>query len=93
MKTGEKEAFICYLKIKENSKRTMRDLKYNKLTIQLYVTNGPFSLNQIKLLFGLTSKCYPEKLNFHKLNRDNLRFRMSCNEDESQSHIFENCDP
>ena len=88
-----KEAFSCYLKLKERSKKKMGDLKYTKLAIQPYLTNGQFSLKQIKLLFALRSKCYPAKLNFRKLNRGNLMCRMGCNEDESQSQIFENCEP
>ena len=80
----EKEAFSWYLKLKEKSKKKMGDFKYTKLAIQPYLTNDQFSLNQIKLLFALRSKCYPAKLNFRKLNRGNLRCRMGCNEEESQ---------
>ena len=89
----KKTAFSWYLKLKEKSKQKMGDLKYTKLAIQPYLTNGQFSLNQIKLLFALRSMCYPAKLSFRKLNRGNLMCRMGCNEEESQSHIFENCEP
>ena len=71
----------------------MGHLKYTELAIQPYLINGQFTLNQIKLLFSLRSKCYPAKLNFRKLNRGNLKCVMGCIEDESQSHIFENCEP
>ena len=33
----EQEAFQCYRKIKEKSKKNMRDLKYTKLAIQPYM--------------------------------------------------------
>ena len=55
--------------------------------------NGNFTLKQIKLLFSLRSMCYPAKLNFCKLNRGNLGCSLGCIEDESQTHIFEKCEP
>ena len=89
----ENEAFHYFLTLKEKSKKKMGHLKYTELAIQPYLINGQFTLNQIKLLFSLRSKCYPAKLNFRKLNRGNLKCVMGCIEDESQSHIFENCEP
>ena len=87
------KAFGCYLNLKEKSKKKMKDLNYTKLEIQPYMTNGQFSLKQIKLLFALRSKCYPAKLNFRKMNKGNLMCRLGCYQEESQTHIFEHCEP
>ena len=69
------KAFWCYLNLKEKSKKKMKDLNYTKLEIQPYMTNGQFSLKQIKLLFALRSKCYRAKLNFRKMNKGNSGVR------------------
>ena len=89
----EKEAFENYLKLKENCKKKMKNLQYDELAIQPYMINGNFTLKQIKLLFSLRSMCYPAKLNFRKLNRGNLKCSLGCIEDESQTHLFEECEP
>ena len=71
----------------------MKELNYTKFEIQPFMTNGHFSLKQIKLLFALRSKCYPAKLNIRKMSKGNLMCRLGCNQEESQTHIFENCEP
>ena len=89
----EKEAIESYMKLKEKCKKKMKYLEYDKLAIQSYIINGSFTLKQTKLLFSLRSHCYPAKINFRKMNRGNLGCSLGCNEDESQSHIFEKCKP
>ena len=56
----------------------MKDLEYDSLLIQPYLTNGQFQMKQIKLLFSLRSKSYPAKTNFSKMHRGNLRCRLGC---------------
>ena len=45
------------------------------------------------LLFSLRSGCHPAKLNFRKMNKNNLLCSLKCDAEESQSHIFESCKP
>ena len=71
----------------------MYNLKYSKLSIQPYMVNNSFSHNEIKLLFSLRSNCYAAKMNFKKMNKGNLKCIFNCDNNETQLHIFENCQP
>ena len=71
----------------------IKSLEYKSFGIQPYLTCERFSLKQIKLFYTLRSKCYSAKINFKKMNKGNLTCRFLCNSEETQSHIFENCEP
>ena len=71
----------------------MHQLKYNSLHIQCYMTDSSFTHNEIKLLFSLRSNCYPAKMNFKKMHKGDLKCFFHCDEEETQLHIFENCQP
>ena len=86
-------AFQYYMKRKEKSKKKMKNLNYISLNIQPYLIKEYFSFEEKKLLFSLRSQCYIAKLNFRKLNRNNLRCSLKCDTEESQAHIFQSCQP
>ena len=88
-----KSAFQSYLIMKDQSKKKLKSLEYKSFGIQPYLTCERFSLKQIKLLYSLRSKCYSAKMNFKKINRGSLKCIFLCNEDETQYHIFETCQP
>ena len=75
------------------SKKKMHKLVYKSLGIQPYMSNSDFSHSEVKLLYALRSNCYPAKMNFRKMNRGNLKCIFKCDQNETQSHIFENCQP
>ena len=86
-------AFKSYLEEKEKSKKKMVKLQYKSLCIQPCMSDGNFNYSEIKLLYSLRSNCYPAKINFQKMNKGNLKCIFKCNENETQLHIFENCQP
>ena len=88
-----KAAFQHLIDMKQLSKKKLADLHYKKFEIQPYMISSQFNLQEIKLLFSLRSKCYPAKMNFTKLNRGNLKCSFQCNSNETQDHIFEDCEP
>ena len=92
-KKVEKASFLTYQEEKEKSKKKMHQLKYNSLHIQCYMTDSSFTHNEIKLLFSLRSNCYPAKMNFKKMYKGDLKCFFLCDEEETQVHIFENCQP
>ena len=71
----------------------MHLLQYKTLGIQCYLTDINFSNNEIKLLFSLRSNCYSVKMNFRKINKGDLKCSFNCDENETQVHVFENCQP
>ena len=86
-------AYKYYMKLKEKSKKKLKNLKYEEISIQQYLTKEYFSFEEKKLLFSLRSQCYDARLNFRKLNKRNLKCRLNCHYEESQSHIFQSCQP
>ena len=89
----QKASFKYYLSLKDKSKKKLKELTYNKLQIQGYLTSSKFSPEEINLLFALRSKSYSAKMNFKKMNRGDLKCIFQCNEFETQVHIFEDCQP
>ena len=85
--------FKEYLKLKEESKKKLKDLHYEEFAIQPYLTSNEISIEQKQLLFSLRSKCFSAKMNFKKMNKGNLGCRFHCDSEETQNHIFENCQP
>ena len=86
-------AFKSYIKLSEKSKKKMKYLEYNDFKIQSYMNTSIFTTQEIKLLFSLRSKCYPAKVNFKKLHKGDLKCTFLCNVEETQSHIFQDCEP
>ena len=86
-------AFQYYLQLKEKSKKKLKYVQYSSFSIQPYLTSEQFSYKQTKLLYSLRSKCYAAKMNFKKMHKGDFKCIFLCNEEESQYHIFENCQP
>ena len=80
-----------YSKLKEKSKKKLKDLVYEDIKIQSYMIEDNFSLNEKKLLFALRSKSYKARMNYKKMNRNNLMCSLKCNTEETQIHIFQSC--
>ena len=57
------------------------------------MSDSNFSHSEIRLLFSLRSHCYSAKMNFRNMNREDLTCSFKCNENETQLHFFENCQP
>jgi hypothetical protein len=89
----EKAAFLSYLDLKGQSKTKLKALEYKTFSIQPYITINQFSLKQIKLLYSMRSNCYPAKMNFKKMHRGDLKCIFLCDQEETQLHIFEHCQP
>ena len=86
-------AFKEYLKEKEAHKKKLGNITYDTLKLQPYMTNKIFNRKEINLLHRLRSKCYKAKMNFRKMNKNNLKCSLKCDIDETQEHIFEDCKP
>ena len=71
----------------------MKDLVYKDFKMQPYMNTNTFSTHEINLLFSLRSKCYPAKMNFRKMHRGDLKCSLKCDVQETQCHIFEECEP
>ena len=89
----EKAVFLSYLDLKGQSKTKLKALEYKTFGIQPYITSNQFSLKQIKLLYAMRSNCYPAKMNFKKMHRGDLKCIFLCDQEETQIHIFESCQP
>ena len=86
-------AFNEYLEMKQKCEKKLGNLKYTDLSIQPYIVSNRISIEEKQLLFSLRSKCYPAKMNFRKQYKGNLKCSFQCPDEETQSHIFENCGP
>ena len=89
----EKAAFSMYMQKKEVHKKKLSDITYNQFVGQPYMNNKRFGVKEVKLMCLLRSKSYPAKNNFRKMHRNNLKCIFNCDSIESQSHIFEECEP
>ena len=81
-------AFKYLLEEKEKSKKKLKHVKYNNYMIQPYLKSKDITMKEKILLFSLRSGCHPAKLNFRKMNKNNLLCSLKCDAEESQSHIF-----
>ena len=86
-------AFKSYLKLPETSKSKMRYLVYKEFKMQPYMNTSTFNTQEINMLFSLRSKCYPAKINFKKMHRGDLKCSLKCDVQETQFHIFQECEP
>ena len=71
----------------------MKDLDHTVFNIQPYLISRKVSMEEKRLLYSLRSICYPAKMNFRKMFKGNLQCSLQCNAEETQDHIFENCEP
>ena len=61
-------AFKYFTQLKETHKK-IKDLQYEKLSIQPYLVSKVFTKNEKELLYVLRSKCHRSKFNFKKFNK------------------------
>ena len=87
----DKAAFKYFLKIKEAHTK-LDKIEYTQLRIQPYLSTTLITNKQKQLLYILRSNCHSEKMNFKKLNRNNLNFVL-CSKPEDQAHTFTQCPP
>jgi hypothetical protein len=86
-------AFNEYLQMKQKCEKKLGNLQYTELSIQPYIVSNRISIEEKQLLFSLRSKCNPAKMKFRKQYKGNLKCSFQCPDEETQSHIFENCGP
>ena len=92
-KKVEKAAFTLYTGKKETHKQKLGDIKYDTFKIQPYMNHKKFGKKEIKLMCLLRSNSYPDKMNYRKMFKNNLKCSFDCNRYETQIHIFEECSP
>ena len=86
-----KKAALKYLLNQKEGHKKIKDITFNEYKIQPYLNSNMFNNEERKLLYSLRSRCHPAKLNFRKMNKNNLFCSLGCNELEDQIHIFEKC--
>ena len=86
-----KAAFGFFLKAKEGHSK-LDKIQYTQLRIQPYLSTTLISNKQKELLYILRSNCHSSKMNFKKLNRNNLKCVL-CSKPEDQVHTFTQCQP
>ena len=59
-------AFKNYLILKEDSKKKLKDLHYEKLEVQSYLQSSQISFAHKQVLYSLRSKCYPARMNLKR---------------------------
>ena len=85
-----KSAFKFFNKEREGHKK-VKNIVYTDFRIQRYLTSKLFNKEERNLLFSLRSKCHQAKLNFSKMNKNNLLCSLGCQKTEDQAHIFKEC--
>ena len=80
-------------KTKIHTHRKLNDVSYNRLELQPYMTSQKLSNKEKQLLYKLRSKCHESKMNFKKMNRNNLQWVFGCFSNEDQEHSFVHCTP
>ena len=89
-KLVEKAAFEYMIKEQKGLSK-IKDINYDSLKIQDYLTSPNFNPKERNLLYSLRSRAHPAKINYRKMNSSNLKCSLGCQEDENQYHIFEKC--
>ena len=92
VKIKVQEAAFKYYKTLQKKHKKTKLIIYEKHIIQPYLTNNMFNKEEIKMLILTRSRCHPAKMNFEKLNKFNLSCSFKCKTNETQEHIFKNCD-
>ena len=80
-------AFKQYLTIKQ-SKSKVKNIQYDELKIQPYLSSNLFSNEECYLLFNLRSRMIDVKNNFKSKFSENMNCRMNCSEEENISHFM-----
>ena len=71
----------------------LNGITYSELKVQPYLTTDLLNNGQKELLYKLRSKCHESKLNFYKINKNNLKCVFGCSKNEDQKHAFLYCWP
>ena len=92
IKSKTREAALKYLKSKQQTHSKVKDIQYDKLETQRYMTSPLFSDEEVSLLFALRSKCVREcKANFSSMYSENGILCVLCTENKSddQPHLLQ----
>ena len=81
-----------YLVLKEGHSK-LDEVSYTQLKTQSYLSTKFLKNQEKELLFNLRSKCHSSKTNFRKMNQNNLRCTLNCQNNEDQRHVFIHCEP
>ena len=93
MKALVHKAAFKFLIMKKEGHTKLDEINYTKLILQPYLSSSSINNNEKKLLYILRSKCHNSKMNFRKLNRNNLKCVLGCQQNEDQVHVFTQCQP
>ena len=91
VKSLVEKAALKYFLNKKESHSKLDELKYEKLSIQPYLTERKFSSEERRLLVLLRSRCFNAKTNFKRLWKENIKCSLGCSVNEDQRHIFTQC--
>ena len=90
IKSKTMKAAFLYLKKRQSSHSKVREIIYNKLETQRYMTSPLFSNAEVSLLFSLRSKYLDCKMNFkNRYNNDDLLCNFCKEEQDDQQHILQ----
>ena len=85
-----KQAAFSYLTDKQQHHSKVKDIKYDKLKTQEYMTSSIFTNEDVQLLHALRSRSTDCKANFkQKYIHSNIICDLCKNEEETQQHILE----
>ena len=82
-----RNAALSYLTEKQQKHSKIRNIKYEKLTTQEYLTSSLFRNNEVNLLFALRSRCIECKANFRN-KHDDIACQLCFEEEENQQHLL-----
>ena len=85
-----KAAFEHFISVKETHSK-LNDIEYKEFWIQPYLTSQKLSNQEKQLLYKLGSTCNESKMNFKKINRNNLQCVFGCLSSEDQEYSFIHC--
>ena len=85
------KAAFEYMIMEQKGLSKIKDINYDSLKIQDYLTSPNFNPKERNLLYSLRSRAHPARINYRKMNSSNLKCSLGCQEDEDQYHIFEKC--
>ena len=89
IKSKVKEAAFLYLKEKQQQHSKVRDLNYDQLKTQCYMTSPLFSNEEVNMLHALRSRSTDCKNNFkQKYINSNILCTLCQLEDEDQQHVL-----
>ena len=87
-----RNAALIYLKEKQNNHSKIRDIVYEKLEPQTYISSPLFNNSEVSLLFALRSRYIDCKANFKsKYHNGDLLCQVCAKSEENQNHLLE-CD-